>query len=44
MEGFAAAIAGTTPYRFDNAQMIHDVAALDAIKRSLISGKREAVA
>jgi predicted dehydrogenase len=43
VEGFAAAIAGETPYRFTNAQMIHDVAALDAIKRSLISGKREAV-
>jgi len=43
MEGFAAAIAGDTPYRFTNAQMIHDVAALDAVKRSLISGKREAV-
>lgn len=43
VEGFAAAIAGETVYRFTNAQMIHDVAALDAIKRSLISGKREAV-
>jgi len=44
VEGFAAAIAGTEPYRFTNAQMIHDVAALDAIKLSLKSGKREAVA
>jgi predicted dehydrogenase len=43
VEGFAAAITGETVYRFTNAQMIHDVAALDAIKRSLISGKREEV-
>lgn len=44
VEGFAAAIAGTEPYRFTNAQMIHDVAALDAIKLSLKTGKREPVA
>ena len=43
VEGFAAAIAGEMPYRFTNAQMIHDVAVLDAIKCSLISGKREVV-
>jgi len=44
MEGFADAIAGRAPYRFTNQQMIHDVAALDAIARSLKSGKREPVA
>lgn len=44
IEGFAAAIAGSEPYRFTNAQMIHDVAALDAIKLSLKTGKREPVA
>ena len=43
MEGFADAIAGRAPYRFTNRQMIHDVAALDAIARSLKSGKREPV-
>lgn len=43
VEGFAAAVAGTTPYRFTNAQMIHDVAALDAMARSIKSGKRETV-
>lgn len=43
VEGFAAAVAGTAPYRFTNAQMIHDVAALDAMARSIKSGKREAV-
>lgn len=43
VEGFAAAVAGTAPYRFTNAQMVHDVAALDAMARSIKSGKREAV-
>ncbi|MDA0787780.1 MAG: Gfo/Idh/MocA family oxidoreductase [Proteobacteria bacterium] len=44
MEGFADAIAGREPYRFTNAQMIDDVAALDAMALSLKSGKRETVA
>lgn len=44
MEGFADAIAGTAPYKFTNQQMIHDVAALDAMALSLKSGKRETVA
>lgn len=43
MEGFADAIAGVTPYKFTPDQMIHDVAVLDAITRSLASGKREKV-
>lgn len=42
--GFADAIAGTAPYKFTNQQMIHDVAALDAMALSLKSGKRELVA
>lgn len=44
MEGFADAIAGQAEYRFTHAGMIHDVAALDAIARSLTSGRREPVA
>ena len=44
MEGFADAIAGVAPYKFTNQQMIHDVAALDAMALSLKSGKREPVA
>jgi predicted dehydrogenase len=44
MAGFADAIAGTAPYKFTNQQMIHDVAALDAMALSLKSGKRELVA
>ncbi len=43
MEGFADAIAGVDNYKFTTDQMIHDVAVLDAIDRSLISGKREPV-
>jgi predicted dehydrogenase len=43
MEGFADAIAGTADYKFTTDQMIHDVAALAAIERSLVSGKREPV-
>jgi predicted dehydrogenase len=43
MEGFADAIAGTAPYKFTNQQMIHDVAALDAMALSIKSGKRESV-
>ncbi len=43
MEGFADAIAGTADYKFTTDQMIHDVAVLSAIDRSLISGKREKV-
>lgn len=44
VESFADAIAGTAPYRFTTDEMIHDVAALDAIARSLKSGRREKVA
>ncbi len=44
VEGFADAIAGTAAYRFTNADMIQDVAALDAVARSLKSGQREHVA
>ena len=44
MEGFADAIAEVAPYKFTNQQMIHDVAALDAMALSLKSGKREPVA
>jgi predicted dehydrogenase len=43
MEGFADAIAGTADYKFTTDQMIHDVAVLAAIDRSIISGKREKV-
>ena len=43
MEGFADAIAGTADYKFTTDQMIHDVAVLAAIERSLASGKREQV-
>ncbi len=43
MEGFADSIAGTDDYKFTNEQMIHDVAVLAAIERSLVSGKREKV-
>jgi predicted dehydrogenase len=43
LECFADAIAGKAPYRFTTDEMIHDVAALDAIARSLKSGKRERV-
>jgi predicted dehydrogenase len=43
MEGFADAIAGVADYKFTTDQMIHDVAVLEAINRSLISGKREKV-
>ena len=43
MEGFADYIAGTDDYKFTNEQMIHDVAVLAAIERSLVSGKREKV-
>ena len=43
MEGFADAIAGSESYKFTTDQMIHDVAVLAAIDRSLVSGKREAV-
>jgi len=43
MEGFADAIAGRAPYKFTTDQMIHDVAALVAIERSLASGRREKV-
>lgn len=43
MEGFADAIAGVDDYKFTPDQMIHDVAVLSAIDRSLISGKREPV-
>ena len=43
MEGFADAIAGVDNYKFTTDQMIHDVAVLAAIDRSLISGKREPV-
>ncbi len=43
MEGFADAIAGTGNYKFTTDQMIHDVAVLAAIERSLVSGKRESV-
>ena len=43
MEGFADAIAGIDNYKFTTDQMIHDVAVLAAIDRSLISGKREPV-
>ncbi|MCZ6841112.1 MAG: Gfo/Idh/MocA family oxidoreductase [Alphaproteobacteria bacterium] len=43
MEGFADAIAGVDNYKFTTDQMIHDVAVLSAIDRSLISGKREPV-
>ena len=43
MEGFADAIAGVADYKFTTGQMIHDVAVLEAINRSLISGKREKV-
>ena len=43
MEGFADAIAGTADYKFTTDQMIHDVAVLAAIERSLASGKREPV-
>jgi len=44
MEGFADAIAGVADYKFTTDQMIHDVAVLEAINRSLVSGKRENVA
>ena len=44
MEGFADAISGTALYKFTNEQMIHDVAALDAMAVSIKSGKREFVA
>ena len=44
VECFADAIAGRTAYRFTNAEMIHDVAALDAMAVSIRSGKREPVA
>ncbi len=44
LECFADAIAGNGPYRFTTDEMIHDVATLDAIARSLKSGKREPVA
>jgi predicted dehydrogenase len=43
MEGFADAIAGTDNYKFTTDEMIHDVAVLAAIDRSLVSGKREKV-
>lgn len=43
MEGFADAIAGLHDYKFTTDQMIHDVAVLAAIDRSLVSGKREPV-
>ncbi len=43
MEGFADAIAGVADYKFTTDQMIHDVAVLEAINRSLVSGKREKV-
>ncbi len=43
MEGFADAIAGTADYKFTTDQMIHDVAVLAALERSLASGKRERV-
>lgn len=43
MEGFADAIAGVADYKFTPDQMIHDVAVLEAINRSLVSGKREKV-
>ncbi len=43
MEGFADAIAGRATYKFTTDQMIHDVAVLAAIERSLASGRREPV-
>ena len=43
MEGFADAIAGQGTYKFTTDEMIHDVAVLAAIERSLASGKRESV-
>lgn len=43
MEGFADAIAGLDNYKFTTDQMIHDVAVLAAVERSLASGKREMV-
>ena len=43
MEAFADAIAGIADYKFTTDQMIHDVAVLAAVERSLSSGKREQV-
>ena len=43
MEGFADAVAGIADYKFTTDQMIHDVAVLAAVERSLSSGKREMV-
>ena len=43
MEGFADAISGVSKYKFTTDEMIHDVAVLEALERSLKSGKRETV-
>ena len=43
MEGFADAIAGRDSYKFTPDEMIHDVAVLEAVERSLASGRREPV-
>jgi predicted dehydrogenase len=43
LENFADAIAGRSPYRFAPEQMVHDAAVLEALTRSLQSGRREAV-
>ncbi len=43
MESFADAVAGTGDYEITTYEMIHDVAVLAAIARSLVSGKREKV-
>ena len=43
MEGFADAISGIRKYKFTTEEMIHDVAVLEALERSLKTGKREIV-
>ena len=39
LEAFAAAVAGTTPYPFTNAQMVHNIEVLEAITRSAEDGR-----
>lgn len=44
LEGFAAAIAGVRPYPITSAEILHGVAAFEAIVRSAASGRPETVA
>jgi predicted dehydrogenase len=44
LEAFAAAAAGAQPYPISHEQMVHGVAATEAIVRSARSGRQEIVA